>query len=303
MPKPSAALLTAALFVAAATTPRAQADEHQGIHLPGVTAKVTLDYVSQYFFRGLEQADSDSGLVLQPGVWFTLPVIDNVTATIGTWGSIHTEADTAGPGTPGSDNPRIWHEQDLYASLQATLGEFKGTLGINYYTYPNINTNTDVTELYLELGYDDSDLLGDFALNPYIAVAIELQNNIGPRNAGDDNSENIYLELGGQFEKDLSEAYDLPIVWTIPITVGLSLDEYYIDPTGDGELFGFVSVGLMGTIPMSELLGTETFIGAWDLTAGVTIYLLNSNAILTDDVSNKSNNMQFVATVGLSREW
>lgn len=282
-------LFSTAAVIGAIATP-ALAQEEEGIFIPGASAEVTLDYVSQYFFRGYEQLDSDQGVVLQPGASFTIDVIDDVTATVGTWGSIHT--DTPGAGA----NPSSWYEQDVYGSIDATIGDFSAGVGLTYYTYPSSATNGDITELNLSVGYDDSELFGDYAFAPYVAVAVELQNNVGA-------DENSYLEFGGEFalptEGTAIEAWS----WSVPFAVGMSLNNYYADASGADEFFGFASVGLVGSIPMSELIGSDEYVGAWDLTVGVTVLFLNSDVALTDNADDTSDNLQVYGTVGISREW
>jgi uncharacterized protein (TIGR02001 family) len=294
-PEPTRLFTTAAVLGMLAAPAAAQEGE-EGIWLPGVSAKVTLDYTSQYFFRGYEQLDADQGLVLQPGAEFTLDVVDDVTATVGTWGSIHTDTD----GPPGVvSNPSSWYEQDVYASLDATLGDFEAGVGLTYYTYPSSATNIDVTELNLTLAYDDSELLGDLAFNPYIEVAVELQNNAG-------TDENTYLELGGAFTLPTQDTAIADWSWTVPFKVGLSIDDYYNRPVtvgGDEEFFGYFQIGLAGSIPLSELIGTDEYLGAWDLGVGVYVLLLNNDVALTDNADGSSDNIQFYATVGISREW
>lgn len=282
-------LFTTAAVVGALATP-ALAQEEEGIFIPGASAEVTLDYVTQYFFRGVEQSNTDSGVTIMPGASVTLDVTDTVSATIGTWGAIESDAPA------GSANPSSWYEQDVYASLDATMGDFSAGVGLTYYTYPSSAVNIDITELNLSLGYDDSEALGDFAFAPYVAVAIELHNT----SAAD---ENAYLELGGEFalptEGTAIEAWS----WSVPVVLGLSIDNYYVDASGEDEFFGYASVGLVGSIPMSELIGSDEYVGAWDLTVGVTVLFLNSDVAMTDNASDSSDNMQFVGSVGISRSW
>ena len=285
-------LFSTAAVVGALATP-ALAQEEEGIFIPGASAEVTLDYVTQYFFRGYEQLDADQGVVLQPGASFTIDVVEDVTATVGTWGSIHT--DTPGAGA----NPSSWYEQDVYGSIDATMGDFSAGVGITYYTFPSSAGNVDVTELNLSVGYDDSDLLGDFAFAPYVAVALELQNNL----VGAAGDENGYLEIGGEFalptEGTAIEAWS----WSVPFAFGLSIDNYYVDASGEDEFFGFFSVGLAGSIPLSELIGTDEYVGAWDLSVGITFLLLNSDVALVDNADDTGDNFQIYGTVGISREW
>lgn len=282
-------LFSTAAVVGALATP-ALAMEEEGIFIPGASAEVTLDYVSQYFFRGYEQSNTDTGGSLMPGASFTIDVVEDVTATVGTWGAMEFDAPA------GSVNPTSWYEQDVYASLDATIGDFSAGVGLTYYTYPSSATNIDITELNLSVGFDDSDLFGDFAFAPYVAVALELHNTAA-------TDENAYLEVGGEFalptEGTAIEAWS----WSVPFAIGMSLDTYYADASGAEEFFGFASVGLIGSIPLSELIGTDEYVGAWDLTVGVTVLFLNSDVALTDNADDTSDNMQFVGQIGISRTW
>lgn len=306
MPRTTPAIAVAATL--ASMPLAAHADQHQadGLHLPGVSATASLDYVSQYFFRGYEQLDSDMGLVIQPGVEFTLPVIDMnssvVTATLGTWGSIHTEGSgwpvTPAPGS-GPANPTSWFEQDIYGSLNFDAEAFDFSIGLTQYIFPSSASNVNITEASFTLTLNDEPWLGDYAFNPYVMLAVELQNNnvsLG--------RELSYLEIGGAFEFDMAEHYGTPLVWSVPIAVGISIDDYYVDSSLAEETFGFVSIGLFGTTPLSGLIGTDEYLGAWDLKAGVTLMLLNSDVNgQVDNTSGSGDNYQVYATVGISRDW
>lgn len=311
MPQIAPSRLLPAALALAVVGPAALADEGdqaQAIHLPGAKARLTLDYVSQYYFRGYEQLDSDQGVVLQPGAEMSLPVVSieglDVRAKIGTWGSFHSDsrgATTAPFPGWGPSNPKGWYEQRLFGSFIFDADLITTEVGLTYYTFPSQARNNDITELNIKVTLDDSRWLGEFAFNPYAALALELQNN-NPA-LGDELS---YLELGGAFSFDMTEHYGLPLVWEVPIKMGLSIEDYYVDafPSLANETFGFVSVGLFGTIPLSELTGSRQWLGAWDLTAGVTLYFLNSRVnTQPDNRADYGDNYQFVATVGISREW
>lgn len=287
---------TAAVIGALATPAMADGHAEEGLHLPGVSAEITLDYVTQYFFRGYEQSNTDSGGSFQPGASFTIDVVEDVTATIGTWTAIEFDAPAA------SNNPSAWYEQDYYASLDTTIGDYSVGVGVNSYTYPALSGDgpNSVIELAATVGFDDSDLLGDFSFNPYATIAVEV-NNTNSNNINGDEA--VYLEIGGAFtlptEGTAIEAWD----WSVPFVLGLSVDDYYTDAGGNDEFFGFLSVGVVGSIPMSELIGSDEFIGAWDLSVGIQVLFLNSDVALTDSTGGSSDNVQLIGSIGLSREW
>lgn len=297
-------LFSTAAVLGALAAPAA-ADDHEGISLPGASAEVTVDYVTNYFFRGYEQLESDSGVVIQPGASFTIPVVDGVTATVGTWGSIHTGLDGAAPGTTDGS----WYEQDIYASIDATFGDFTASIGYTLYTYPTLPVN-GVHEIGLGLSFDDSEYLGDFAFSPYVFVGIEVNNTNALNGTGD---EAVYLEIGGAFSLDsLTEGTFAEVwSWEVPVVFGLSLDDYYVsEASGSEEFLGYISVGLVGSVPLSEYIGTDEYVGAWDLTLGVTALFLNNEitggpatgGIQATDSLNGTN-VQFIGTIGIAREW
>lgn len=260
-----------------------------------VSVAVTLDYVTNYFFRGAEQYNTDSGLTFQPGATATFGIGEGVSAYVGTWNSISTDQPTIVGGT-GDAGPGNWYEMDLFAGIDATFGDFTAGVGLTYYTYPSNLANIDITELNLKLGYDDSDVLGDWAFNPYVAMAIELQDNSGTLGEG------IYLEFGGAFSLDslTGGTFAEDWSWSVPIVVGLGLDHYYANSTtGSEETFGYVKTGLAGSIALSELIGYEDWFGAWDLNLGLDLYFLNGDAGLEDSGSE----FQAVGKIGISRTW
>jgi len=233
----------------------------------------------------------DLGAGFQPGIEFTLPVDDGIGLTVGTWGSMHTEV------TGGGSNPSSWYEQDVYASLGFAYGDFSFSTGLTYYTYPSAAVNSDITEAFASVSYDDSELFGDFAFNPYLLVAVELQNNVG-------SDENSYAEVGGAFTLPTEGTVIEDWSWSVPFAIGMSLQNYYNDATGAENFIGFYSVGLQGSIAMANLIGYDQWFGAWDLNAGVTLYLLNSDvAGISKSTTDENDNYQFVLNVGVSRDW
>jgi len=284
------------LSVLAVSSPAVAQEEPAGINV-NVTAEVTLDVVSQYFFRGIEQ--QDSGLIFQPGASFTFDVLDgaegetvsNVDFYVGLWESFHS---TPTVGAPTS--PKSWYEQDVFAGLSVDFAEILNLdLGYVGYFSPS-DSFSEIHEIGIKLSAEDEGWMGEaWSFDPYILVAFEVQDNGG--------TEDTYLEIGGELSFDMTDEYGIPLTWTVPVACGMSLDDYYTDATGDNEFFGFASVGLTASMPLSYLLGSEEYAGAWSISAGVTLLFLNDDAALTDDASGGSDSFQVVGALGLSREW
>ncbi|XAL99409.1 hypothetical protein OT109_17735 [Phycisphaeraceae bacterium D3-23] len=282
--------LAASLFCATTALPALAHDVED--HPPiddaigaALSLEITLDVVSQYFFRGYEQ--QDSGFIFQPGATIGVPITDGVGAYFGVWESFHSVSTMGAP-----TGPKSWYEQDVYAGVTIELTDIL-TLDLNYTGYFSPSDSfSDIHEIGVGLAMADTGQFGeDVTFEPHVFVAFEVQDNGG--------TEDTYLELGGTFGFDINE----DISASVPVVVGLSLDDYYTDATGDNEVFGYASVGFFVTVPMSVILDSEEWVGAWDLTAGVTVLFLNDDAGLTDDVTGSSDEFQVFGSIGLSREW
>ena len=115
-------------------------------------------------------------------------------------------------------------------------------------------------------------------------MAIELD---GQADGG--GSEGVYFEIG--VEPGYTFKTVVPVSLTVPVTLGLSMSDYYEASPGDDRAFGFVSLGVVGStsIPVGDAYGS------WDLTAG--IHLLSLGDGLTP--VNNGDKLQPVATLGV----
>ncbi len=277
--------LAGGVAAAFAVVPAAAQEEAPSLNNGAVSFSLGMDIPTAYVFRGFEL--EDTGLILQPYVEASFAIAEDVDFYIGLWNSIH-ENET---GAPAGDSNDEWFEADFYAGV--SLGMFDPiSLDISYihYLYPS-NTFGDYKEIDVAIGFDDSELLGDWALSPYALFAFEFDTT----NPGDDD--NIYLELGGELAFSLVESEDYPIDLTVPIAIGLSLDEFYVDAGGDNEFFGFISIGANLGMPLSFI--PDEF-GSWSAGAGLTFYILNDDAGLDDGDNDEFN---LVGTLGVAMEY
>ena len=229
------------VLISAATASPARAQGSTDPNPGALTLTGGFDFANAYFFRGIFQ--DDTGVVMWPygDLGFALHsgdgALKSVSVNIGTWNSLHT-------GDAGSDGPtgKLWYESDFYAGASFRFG--KGTtVGVTYtaYTSPNQMFGT-VKELSFKFVADDSGLLGAAALKPYALLAQELD---GQADGGAE--EGTYLELG------IGPGYSLSKVSiTVPVKVGLSLNDYYEGISGD-ETFGFLSVAGVVTVPFTSV--------------------------------------------------
>ncbi|MCH2222017.1 MAG: hypothetical protein MK097_17090, partial [Dechloromonas sp.] len=240
------------------------------------------DITSAYFFRGILQ--EKNGFIWQPWgeisytVWEASDensVISDVALTIGNWNSVQTEQTGAyGDGT-GAGN---WYESDIYAG--ASVGTQVGvSAGVTYvaYTSPNGAFGT-VQEIDLLLAYDDSSLYSGelanlgFSVQPYVLWAFEVDKSAFGDRLG------TYMEIGAEPSVSIDTQSDYPVTVSLPLTLGLSLDNYYLPsdaPNGSNpgdDVFGYASIGLGAGVPLafvpSEFGSLSAGISAQWLTLG-----------------------------------
>lgn len=248
-----------------------------------------VDYTTSYLGRGLYC--EDSGLILQPYADFALDLYraDDLTVlfTFGTWNSFHGAATGAMTSDGFVEN---WFECDLYAGVGFTTGTWELDMQYYFYTSPSDAAGT-IEEAYFSFAYDDSELLGAWAMHPTAVLAIETGNN-----AADGGRNGTYLELGiaPGFSFDAGLGEDIEI--SFPVSVGLSLDNYYEGANGEDDVFGFASVGATASLP----LGLDPSWGAWTLSAGVQALFLGDAAA---SFNTNNDDFEVIATVGISLEF
>jgi len=285
----AAGLMIGMLTVSAAPAAAQGDNPNQG----AISISGGIDFLNAYFFRGIPQSapsDEDHGVVMWPyaELGFALYEGDGgltgVSAAVGTWNSLHT-------GFTGLDGAadQLWYESDFYSSLGL---DFSGgtSFGVTYtaYTSPNGWFST-VKELAFSLSFDDSELLGEGAVSPYITIARELGDADDPGTGQADGglSMGTYLELGA------SPGYSAErVTLSVPIKVGLSLSDYYENPlTGEDSKFGFFSIGGQIGVPLTQ---GATQLGSWELHGGIEFLKLgDTNELFYGESS------QVIGSVGI----
>ena len=246
-----------------------------------VSMTAGVDFLSSYMFRGIYQ--EDRGLIMPPFVDVGVTVyegngaLQNVTLNGGNWNSIH-----SGPsGNSGQGN--AWYEADYYGSASFTIGNWTPGALFTSYTSPN-DVFGVVNELAAVLAYDDSG--SAFPLSPRAMVAFELK---GQADGGE--SKGTYLELGIGPEVTLIDAARYPVTLSIPVKLGMSLNNYYEGPTGSNR-FGFFDVGGRASVPLAFMNGTTT----WEVHGGMSLMWLGDNLRLL----NGGDRVKPVGLVGVS---
>ena len=253
------------------------------------TVATGVDAASQYFFRGIVQ--ETKGLILQPWIEIETPVTPagspvDFDFTIGLWNSLH----TGNTGTGGrTTDPRLWFEFDFYAGLSASSGDWTGSLTYNALSSPN-DSFRSVQDLSLGFRFDDSGHWGAGfgGWRPSVHVLFETQ---GQTDGG--NGSGTYLEVGIEPGMAAFDTGVTSIEITVPVTLGLSLDDYYEDLTGDDEGFGFLDVGIAASMPLTML---PEHLGNWTVTAGVHLLVLGNHT----REYNGGDDFEVITTIGIS---
>jgi len=285
MQKLSSMLATIALGVGVNTMPATAGDVDElpePVNQGDLSFSLGTEITSAYFFRGYVQ--EDQGFIFQP--WAELGVslvegADNspgVSLVFGSWSSLHSEKTGA-----TEQNLQAWYETDIYGGITLDWDAF--SLGASYtvYTYPNSDFNT-VQEIGVTAGFslpEDSmcqKVLGDISLGLHFEVD----------NSNVSTDEAIYMELGFGPSFDI---FDEKATLSIPVTLGFSLDDYYIDSGGDDDFFGYASVGADVAIP----LGSGAY-GEWTLNVGGNLLLLGS----ATEAANGGDEVEVIGYIGLS---
>ena len=250
-----------------------------------------LDFSHAYFFRGIRQ-EAD-GFIGQPYGEIAFDLFEDAeglntgSLVLGFWNSLH--SGPSGSGGP-SLNTTVWYEVDFYAGLSLGLvGQWRADVVYTQYMSPN-DTFSTVKELALSLGFDDSERMGALALAPYVVLAIEASGNAAGIGSG------AYVELGVEPGLPLE---DSPVSLTFPVTLGLSLSDYYqnVDPTvgmvGDNDGFGYFDLGILGSVPLLRV--SESY-GSWEVSGGVHLLFLGDSL----EALNAGDQFQAIASFGLS---
>ena len=241
-----------------------------------ITLAAGVDFTTAYFFRGILQ--EDQGFIAQPWAeasFLLAPGRDRITdvsLTLGMWNSVH----NTNTGHNRANDLGAWYETDFYFTLSAGVFE-DWSVGLMWvaYTSPN-DAFATIQEINVAVGYDDSAFWermgvqapGFSGLQPSVTLAFEVEDTAFGTDEG------VYLQLG--IEPTISTVIELDgnaLMISFPMTLGLSLADYYEDNSGD-DAFGFLDVGIVASIPIG-IIPAEY--GVWELAGGVHLMLLGDS--------------------------
>ncbi len=179
-------------------------------------------------------------------------------------------------------NVGAWYESDFYTGFAFGIDNWDVGLTYTAYLSPHDTFGT-VKDVALSLAVDDSALLGRFTLSPHVLMAVE------PGGQADSGAGE-----GVSFEFEVAPGLSLdgtPVSVSFPVTVGMSLSDYYERTSGNDDALGYVALGLVASMPVRM----PKSYGAWEVSGGG--HLLSFRDALTS--FNGGDRFQAVGTVGV----
>lgn len=229
-----------------------------------ITGDFGVTFTSEYDSRGIPQPQQWKGVIAQPYLdlyiklysgdansWF----INSVSAQLSFWSDIGSNHSTSPAGSTTPD----WYEFDWDPGISVTFAQ-KFTLLVQYFEFDSpADAFTTARSIDAALTYDDSSLLGAFALHPHFTVLWELG---APGFAGL-QPHGWYYELGVAPGYTFLKNSKYPITVTLPFTLGLG------DSGGfyGNNNFGYFATGPNISVPLAFI---PSGFGSWTLSAAYT---------------------------------
>ena len=240
-----------------------------------ITGDLGVTFVTKYFSRGIEL--EDQGVIGQPyaDLYFKIydggdtAFINNVTVNASVWSSIHSHHPGNTSTTPA------WYEFDWTPGIAVTfLKNF--TLTTSYYEFDSPNDSFNIARsINVNLAYNDSDLLGIWALHPHFTVLKELPGGGSPEGVAGLRPDGWYFEPGIAPSFTIVKDGTFPVTLTLPIAAGFGAEHFY---AGDG--FGYFSGGAQVAVGLGFM---PKCLGTWTTTIGATYYYLHNNLAAVDN--------------------
>ncbi len=243
-----------------------------------ISGSVGTTVTNEYIFIGLVQ-DKDT-VIAQPYLNLNFRLYEgegffnDVTFQLPLWASIH-DINKPRP-LNGNSSLKDWFEFDISPGFSFTFAK-NWTFTISDYIYTSPGDYFDTSHnLNLGFTYDDSGLLGNFALKPHFYFLQELDGHSGLGTQGSTKSQ--YYEFGIAPGHTFAEKSTYPVTLTFPTTVGFGSNGYY------GQGFGYFSTGASVSVPMAFI---PSAYGSWTTSVSGLYYRLGTNpARLTDNPNN-----------------
>ena len=276
-----AATVIGAFMMFCAVSP-SHADDAPPPNTGAFSITVNLNFPTAYYFRGIAQ--SNAGFQFQPYLELKANVYEGQEGALLSGGFLKA-AGFAHFQSVADSIKTNYYEQDVYLSAGVVLAK-RLTLegGWNLYAYPGIGSSAQVQEVFGKLSVDDSGLWPfklpgeqEVSVSPYVLIASETS-------GGADGAAPFGGHRGTYMELGIDPGYGVELPWAgalrlhAPVTVGLSLSNYYEVATASGlkdNTFGFADLGFVADVPLTFVPARY---GKWTLSGGPHLLWLGSNA-------------------------
>jgi hypothetical protein len=239
-----------------------------------ITGDLGVTMTNEYLSRGLVL--NSKGVVAQPylDLYFKLyegtGFINKITFNFGLWSDLNSHV----------QNPistlRNWYEFDYTPGVSFTFAK-NFTFTASYFEFDSPGQDfATARSINMNLAYDDTDLLGAFALHPHVAVLSELP---APGEAGLAPG-GWYYEIGLAPSYTFGKGSTYPVTFSVPLTTGLGSANFYKQ---DG--FGYFSAGAQLAVPLAFI---PACYGTWTFSGGYTYYYLG-NALQEFSAGNEGD--------------
>ncbi|HEX4085223.1 MAG TPA: hypothetical protein VHY22_09955 [Chthoniobacteraceae bacterium] len=234
-----------------------------------ITGDFGVTFTSEYDSRGIPQPDQWKGVIAQPYLDLYIKLysgdanswgINSVSAQLSFWSDIGSNHSTS----PAGSTTPYWEEFDWMPGLSMTFAQ-KFTLTVQYFEFDSpADVFSTARSINANLTYDDSSLLGPFALHPHVTVLYELGSNgwAGLHPHG------WYYEFGIAPSYTFMPKSQYPITLSAPFTLGLGSGGGGTGFYGNNN-FGYFSVGPNISVPLAFI---PSGFGSWTLSAAYTYY-------------------------------
>ena len=253
-----------------------------------ISGDIGFNITSQYINRGVVR--ENQGVIGQPYIDLYFNVyegdgfLNRVSFVLGAWSSLHSAKTQNGLASGANRSTTSgWYEFDYSAGIAFTVAR-NLTITPSYVEFNSPNDAFETSRnLNVRLDYNDSELLGAFALHPHFTYLRELEGKVG-----NGTSQGNYYEVG---VAPALPAFG-PVTVTIPLTTAFGSNRFYANNQG----FGYFSGGVNAAVALDFIPAAY---GSWTVNAGATYYYLNGSLAQANSIQARGNNT-FVFNGGLN---
>ena len=234
----------AGLTEAAAAAPEAPVEDV-------ISGVPKLDFNSHFISYGADVWKDGTSLsepTFNPMIELAFALPNDLTATVGTWMDINSKV-----GGGSSPNGGRVQEVDFWTGLSYSFDKL--TVSATYQAWTYVGSTEDILDI-------------KFAYDTILAPSLTIHNRLDAGASGGNTGTVLVLGLGHSMEAG-------PVAVSFPVNIAYFLEDDFHAGTDNG--FGFASVGVAGTLPLSPYIGDG--FGAWDLNAGLTYYITDDEVI------------------------